>query len=93
MFANIAKFRAASVAKAAPGLIAPAHSNDNMKVVHAAVGLHRRGRSVLACHWRPTTSGGLECHWEVERANGAATEEPDQRWIAVYGLFGFPHAA
>jgi hypothetical protein len=25
--------------------------------------------------------GGLECNWNLELADGAATEEPDQRWI------------
>jgi hypothetical protein len=94
MFANIVKFRAASVAQIAPRPVALAHSNDNTKAVRAAaVALHRRERPILACHWRSTTGGGLECHWEVERANGAATEEPDQRSTAVCGLFGFAHAA
>jgi hypothetical protein len=93
MFANIAKFRIAGAVRAAPRPVAPAHANDNVKVVHAAVGLHRRGRPILACRWRPTTGGGLECYWEVERPKGAAAEEPDQRCVAVCGLFGFPQAA
>jgi hypothetical protein len=93
MFANIAKFRAASVARAASGPVAFAHANDNAKIVHGAVGLHRRGRPTLACHWRPMIGGGLECYWDVETAEGTGTDEPDQRAVVVYGLLAFSHAA
>jgi len=72
--------------------VAPAHSNDNAKVVGAA-GIRRRGRRILACHWRPTTSGRLECCWQVERANNTSAEEPDQRRMAAGGPFGFACAA
>ena len=93
MFSNISKFRAVSAVHAAPRLIAPAHSNDNTKIVHAAVAPHRGGRPILACHWRPTTGGRLECRWEVERAQEALAEEADQRCIAFPRPFGFPQAA
>jgi hypothetical protein len=92
MFSNFAKFRAASTAQAAARPFAPTHSNDNAKIVRAA-GVHRRRRPILACHWRPTASGRLECCWEVERANNTSAEEPDQRRMAVRGPFGFAYAA
>jgi hypothetical protein len=93
MFSNFVKFRAAGAAQAASRPFVPAHSNDNAKIVRAATGVHRRGRPILACHWRPTTSGRLECCWEVERANNPSAEEPDQRRMAVRGPFGFACAA
>jgi hypothetical protein len=93
MFAKIAKLPVTSVLQAAPLSALLAHSNDNTKIVDAAVGLHRRGRAVLACHWRPIIDGGLECFWDVELAEGAATEEPDQRLICACALSGFARAA
>jgi hypothetical protein len=93
MFSNFVKFRAASAAQAASRPFVRAHSNDNAKIVRVATGLRRRGRPILACHWRPTTSGRLECCWEVERANNTSAEEPDQRRMAVCGPFGFAYAA
>ena len=93
MFSNIAKFRAEGTAQAAPRPVAPAHSNDNAKVVHAAVGLRLRGGPILACHWRPAASGRLECCWEVERATEASAEEPDPRCIAVCEPSGVRYAA
>jgi hypothetical protein len=93
MFSNLAKFRAASAVRAAPRLVVPAHSNDNTKIVHAAVGPHRRGRPILACHWRPTAGGRLECRWQAERAQEASAKEADQRVIAFSRPSGFPHAA
>jgi hypothetical protein len=93
MFSNIAKFRAANAVQAASRRLVPSRSNDNAKIVHAATGLHRRGRPILACQWRPTASGRLECCWKVERANKTSAEEPDQRWSVVCGPFGFAYAA
>jgi hypothetical protein len=90
MFAKIAKFPVASVllvARRSAGL----PSNDNTK--HTAVALHRRRRPILACHWRSIIGGGLECYWDVEPANEAAAEEPDQRLIGARGLFGLACAA
>ena len=37
-----------------------AHSNDNAKIVQAAVGLHRPERQIVACRWRSKVGGG-EC--------------------------------
>jgi hypothetical protein len=70
-----AGLRFASSVQTARSAAAPAHSNDNTKAVNAAVAGHRRGRPVLACHWRPAAGGGLECHWDAEP--GAASLEPD----------------
>jgi hypothetical protein len=93
MFSNIAKFRAESTVRAAPRPVAPVHSNDNAKAVHAAGELRSRGRQILSCHWRPAASGGLECCWEVERATEASAEEPDERCIAVCEPSGVRYAA
>jgi hypothetical protein len=93
MFAKIAKFPVASVLRAAPRSAGLPQSNDNTKIVHIAVALHRRRRPVLACHWRPIIGGGLECYWDVEPANEAATEEPDQRLVGACVPFGLVCAA
>jgi hypothetical protein len=93
MIAKIVKFKVASGVQDAPGSFALAHSNDNTKVVRAAVALHRRRRRILACHWRPVIGGGLECYWNVEPANGAATQEPDQCRRDAGEVSGFAHAA
>jgi hypothetical protein len=94
MFATIAKFRAATVARAVSGPSAAlAHANDNTKIDRDAMGLRRRGRPALACHWRLTTGGGLECCWELEYATGAVADDPDERCIGVYRSSGVPHAA
>ena len=89
MFGKTAKFpvaRLQAVRAAAPGAVALVHSNDNTVIVRAASVSCRRRRPNLLCHWRPRLGGGFECYWEVEPADEAATEEPDQRWICVYGL-------
>jgi len=82
----VARWQAARALQAAPGAVALVHSNDNTVIVRAASGPCRRRRPNLLCHWRPRLGGGFECYWEVEPADEAATEEPDQRWICVYGL-------
>jgi hypothetical protein len=92
MFAKIAKFRLASELQAAPSSVTLAHSNDNTMIARAARGPRRTRRPSLACHWRPMIGGGFECYWDIELADGAATEEPDQR-LCISGLFGFPLAA
>ena len=84
MFAKTAKFRVARVLQAAPRFVTLAHSNDNTMAVRAAGEQRRTRRPKLACHWRLATGGGLECHWDMEPDDGAATEEPDQRWISIY---------
>jgi hypothetical protein len=76
---SFARFSVASGVPAAPGVAALAYSNDNKKAVRTSVARPQRGRPVLFCRWRPATGGGLECHWDVEPANGAASAEPDPR--------------
>jgi hypothetical protein len=93
MFAKLTKVPIASVPRAASPSARLAHSNDSTKIVHTAVGLHWPGRQILPCHWRPMVGGDLECFWGVETAEGAATEEPDQRWIGASRLFDFAYAA
>lgn len=93
MFAKIINFQVASGVQDAPISFALVHSNDNTKLVRAAVALHRRRRLVLACHWRPMIGGGLECYWDVEPANGAPTEESDQCRTDARGVSAFVHAA
>ena len=93
MFANIAKLMALSARQAAPACPVLAHANDNMKIVHAAAGLHWRGRSALVCRWRPMSSGGFECYWVVEPPNESTTEEADQRRTKAFGLSGLAYAA
>ncbi len=88
-----AKFPIASVLQAASRSARLAQSDDDRKFVHTAVGLHRPGRQILARHWRPMVGGGLGCFWGVELVEGAATEEPDQRWIGARRLFDFACAA
>jgi hypothetical protein len=80
MFAKIAKFRAVSPRPAARSAVALAHSNDNKINTRGAAAACRGPRQVLVCRWRPT-GGGLECQWNVEFADGIATEEPDRRWL------------
>ena len=88
-----AKFPIGSVLQAASRSAGLAHSNDNTKIVHTAAGLRRPGRQILACHWRPVVGGSLGCFWDAELAEGAATEDPNQRWIGARGLFDFACAA
>lgn len=83
MFAKIAKFRTMSPRPAARSAVALAHSNDNKVSARGAAAACRGPRSVLVCRWRPT-GGGLECQWNVEFADGIATEEPDQRWMTTW---------
>jgi hypothetical protein len=85
MFAKIAKFRVESARQAPPCSVTLAHSNDNAVIARAAAGPRRTLHPNLACHWRPMIGGGFECYWHIELAGGAATEEPDQRWICIYG--------
>jgi hypothetical protein len=86
-------FPAASGVQVAPHTVALAHSNDNTKSIHATAPRHRGGRPVLACHWRPTAGGGLECWWAVEPANGATTEDPYPSRMDAAGMSGLAHAA
>ena len=83
MFAKIAKFRVASAQQLAPSSATPTHSNDNWIIAHAAPGPYRTPK--LACHWRPKVGGRFECCWTIELADSPATEEPDPRWICIYG--------
>ena len=77
----------------APRTVALAHSNDNTKSVHAAVVHHRRGKRVLACHWRPAAGGSLECWWVVEFADGTTAEDPYPCQTGAAGMSGLAHAA
>ena len=81
MFAKIAKFRTMSPRPAARSAVALAHSNDHKVSTRGAAAACRAQRPVLACRWRPISDGGLECQWNVEFADGIATEEPDTRWL------------
>jgi hypothetical protein len=95
MFAKIAKFRMMSMRPAARSALALAHSIDNKVGTRGADAACRAQRPVLACRWRPIISGGgLECRWNVEFAEGIATEEPDARWLVrrIYRLFGIETA-
>jgi hypothetical protein len=89
MFAKTAKYNAkyqvVSVRQAAPGPVALAHSNDNTVIARTAGAPRRTRRTNLVCRWHPTIGGGLECHWDIEAADGPATEGPDQRCISVHG--------
>ena len=84
MFAKIAKFRTMSPWPAARSAVALAHSNDNKVSTRGATAACQGPRPVLVCRWRPTGGGGLECQWNVEFADGIATEEPDQRWMTTW---------
>jgi hypothetical protein len=79
MFQKIAPFRVTG-ARRAPGPVAPTHANDNRINTGCAVAPFR-SRPALVCHWRPTESGRLECHWDIESAACGAAEEPDGRRI------------
>jgi hypothetical protein len=95
MFAKIAKFWTMSPWPVARSAVALAHSNDNKVSTRGAAAACRAQRPVLACRWRPIISGGgLECRWNVEFAEGIATEEPDARWLVrrIYRLFGIETA-
>jgi hypothetical protein len=92
MFAKIAKFRAISPHRARPSRLA--HANDNRTDLGAVRARHHTRRPRLTCHWRPFAGGGLECHWSVENADGAAPEQPDRHWmIAGLSLFGIETAS
>jgi hypothetical protein len=71
----------AASGNAAPGSVAPTPSNDNTFGGPCAARPRRTRRPKLVCRWRPLPGGGLECRWNPEQAEGAATEEPDPRWI------------
>jgi hypothetical protein len=79
MFQKIVPFRVMG-ARRASGLLAIPPANDNRINAGGAIAPFRSGRPILACHWRPTTGGGLECYWRIETAGGGAAEEPDGRW-------------
>ena len=89
MFAKTAKYNAkyqvVSARQAAPGSVALAHSNDNTVIARAAGAPRRTRRANLVCRWHPMIGGGLECRWDIEAADGAATEGPDRRCISVHG--------
>ena len=76
-----AKFRAMSPRRAETSPLAPAHSNDNGIDARCSAAPRRIRRSILACRWRPIGGGRLECHWDIEITDEAATEEPDRRWL------------
>jgi hypothetical protein len=85
MFAKTAKFLVASARQAASDPVELAYSNDNTIIARSAGGPRPSRRPKLACRWRPMIGGGLQCYWEIEAADAAATERPDQRWISVHG--------
>lgn len=89
MFAKTAKYTAkyqvVSARQAASGSGALAYSNDNAVIARAAGAPPRTRWANLVCHWHPMIGGGLECQWDIEAADGAATEGPDQRCISVHG--------
>jgi hypothetical protein len=85
MFAKTAKYRLISPRQAARDRVAFAHSNDNTAIARAAGAPHGIRRATLVCRWQRAIAGGLECHWDIEAANGTATEDADQRCISVYG--------
>jgi hypothetical protein len=82
MFAKTAKYQVVRARQAAPGPVAFAHANDNTIIARAAGRPRRTRRPNLVCRWRPMIGGGLQCHWDIESADGAATEGPDQRWMS-----------
>ena len=82
MLAKIAKFRFARLQHAASRQVAFAHSSDKYGE-RGAAGSSRTRRPNLECRWRPMIGAGLGCNWNLELADGAATEEPDQRWIII----------
>lgn len=79
MFAKIAAFRVMTPQRA-HSAVAPAHCNDNKINTRGSAAVRRPRRPVLACRWRPTAGGGLECYWDIEVSDGSATAEPDRRW-------------
>jgi hypothetical protein len=79
MFQKIVPFRVTG-ARRASGPVALMHANDNWINAGGVVARFRTGRPILACHWRPTGGGKLECYWEIETPAGSAAEEPDGRW-------------
>jgi len=81
MFAKIARFRAMRPRRTGLGPEVPAYSNDNRVRARGAAAPRRIRRPALVCRWRPSVGGGLECRWYVASADGAATEEPDERWL------------
>jgi hypothetical protein len=91
VFAKIATFRATGPQLGSQRAGALAHSNDNKINAGGAMASHRTRRPILACRWRPFAGGGLECHWDVEIADGTAIAEPDQPWAIrrLFRLFGF----
>jgi hypothetical protein len=80
MFQKIALFRDTG-ARRASRPVAITHANDNRINARGAVAPFRTRRPNLACHWRPTEAGKLECYWEVETTVGGAAEEPDGRRV------------
>jgi hypothetical protein len=81
MFAKIAKFRAVSSWRPAPSPVTPTYSNDNRTDTRGRRGSVPDRHPILVCRWRPIIGGGLECHWNIESADGSATEEPDGPWL------------
>jgi hypothetical protein len=77
MFAKTAKFQVASARQAASRSIRLAYSNDNTLSARSAGGSRPARRPILVCRWRPMIGGGLACYWDIEAADGAATEGPD----------------
>jgi hypothetical protein len=80
MFQKIAPFRDMG-ARRASRPVAITHANDNRINARGAVAPFRTQRPNLACHWRLTEAGKLECYWEIETTVGGAAEEPDGRRV------------
>jgi len=79
MLATIVKLRAMSRQRAVTSALR--HSNNDRTDAKGAVASRPTRRPVLACRWRTTVSGRLECYWSVAFDEGAAIEEPDGRWL------------
>ncbi len=79
MIAKTLKFGIAYSRPVRKNQLAPVFSSDSTNDCCDARKSGRAPRSKLSCGWRQATDGRLECHWEIEHADGAAVEEPYQR--------------
>jgi hypothetical protein len=80
MFAKTQKFRSTSLQTGRPpATLTP--SNDNRIDTRGAAHPRRTRRPILVCRWQPIGDGRLECHWNIEPADGKVIEEPDSRWL------------
>jgi len=94
MFAKTQEFPGTSLQTGRlPATLTP--SNDNRIDARGAAPPRGVRRPVLVCRWRRIGGGRLECHWNVEPADGKAIEEPDSRWLLerIRWLFGIEGAS